>query len=64
MTTMRLLVRAHRLTDIPDIDHRVDEYGLPNQPKYNHLSMLHSYLNRFGSTIVASDPVYVSYCTL
>lgn len=40
-----------------------DEYGLPNQPKYNHLSTLHSYLNNFASIIVANDPVYVSYCT-
>lgn len=54
---MRNCYRSLALTD-------TDEYGLPNQPKYDHLTTLHSYLNRFGSIIVASDPVYVSYCAL
>ncbi|KAG6432902.1 hypothetical protein SASPL_104492 [Salvia splendens] len=39
-----------------DYDAPIDEYGLPRQPKYNHLKELHTAIKLCGRTLVDADP--------
>ncbi|XP_047982529.1 beta-galactosidase 3-like [Salvia hispanica] len=39
-----------------DYDAPIDEYGLPRQPKYNHLKELHTAIKLCGHTLVDTDP--------
>ncbi|KAG6436226.1 hypothetical protein SASPL_101111 [Salvia splendens] len=39
-----------------DYDAPIDEYGLPRQPKYNHLKELHTAIKLCGHTLVDADP--------
>eukprot|EP01102_Stenamoeba_stenopodia_P022946 TRINITY_DN9751_c0_g1_i2.p1 TRINITY_DN9751_c0_g1~~TRINITY_DN9751_c0_g1_i2.p1 ORF type:complete len:542 (+),score=125.50 TRINITY_DN9751_c0_g1_i2:3-1628(+) len=39
-----------------DYDVALDEYGLPNEPKYSHLAALHSVLHQYQDVILSSPP--------
>lgn len=44
------------ITNSYDYDAPLDEYGYPNEPKYSHLSKLHSILLDFSDSILQNDP--------
>ena len=37
-----------------DYDVALDEYGLPNEPKYSHFSALHNVLHQYADSILSS----------
>ena len=39
-----------------DYDVALDEYGLPNEPKYSHLAALHSVLHQYADLILSNPP--------
>ncbi|XP_047970770.1 beta-galactosidase 3-like [Salvia hispanica] len=44
------------ITTSYDYDAPIDEYGLPRQPKYNHLKELHMAIKLCGHALVDADP--------
>ncbi|KAG6383355.1 hypothetical protein SASPL_156895 [Salvia splendens] len=44
------------ITTSYDYDAPIDEYGLPRQPKYNHLKELHMAIKLCGHALVNADP--------
>ncbi|KAJ3321205.1 hypothetical protein HDV06_004548 [Boothiomyces sp. JEL0866] len=45
------------ITTSYDYDAPLNEYGLPNEPKYSHSKALHSAINSVADTILANNPV-------
>lgn len=48
------------ITTSYDYDAPLNEYGLPNEPKYSHSKALHAAINSVAPTILANNPVPLS----
>nr|XP_043618612.1 beta-galactosidase 5-like [Erigeron canadensis] len=51
------------ITTSYDYDAPIDEYGLPRQPKYDHLKELHRAIKLSERAIVSADPQFISLGT-
>jgi hypothetical protein len=40
-----------------DYDAPLNEYGLPNEPKYSHLKAMHTVLNKYSTIILSNKPI-------
>jgi beta-galactosidase len=46
---------GYLITTTYDYDSPLDEFGIPHQPKYDHLKSLHSILNEYEPTLITSN---------